>query len=493
MVITEEDARQYTQRSLDMANKISEHFDAFGCSRLDCVQSLIETDQESVELFFRGEACGYYPKPHELVFMLGVCHDFSVSALAAIVRQFNIDLISFIEDIDPNDDYITTARDQRVDGRVFRAKMVEACTHLNPEDAKNQLVTNLAHSGVALAFVAAGDSDRVVNALLNMEHEQAKSGFKMWGDRPLQCLMSELSDHPTRSCHLPNYSPVEFFHKLGAFNPHVIKKTLYQNNCWENLFSYRGNRRVARSFQSTLLPAIFSAAHVAINADNIRMMLSNLTMETTEADVTLHHVAEASLDLIQTTAFADYAEKITFGLSFARLKLIQVVEGEGVTLDNVFGSSGLGYQCQVMQQRFIEAGVKFVQTIMEETLALPDEHMGYHHLSLPFVLKSLILPKQYVDKGIAEDYLSKMAKATSTFTLEIYPSECKQLMDRQIHQGMSHVMGLVTQKRKLDHSLINLEDAGLVDQLVRWGLDVSLIPNPSDKHLSVSLERDLGL
>ena len=108
-------------------------------------------------------------------------------------------------------------------------------------------------------------------------------------------------------------------------------------------------------------------------------------------------------------------------------------------------------------------------------------------------IRDRILPKQYVDKGIAEDYLSKMAKATSTFTLEIYPSECKQLMDRQIHQGMSHVMGLVTQKRKLDHSLINLEDAGLVDQLVRWGLDVSLIPNPSDKHLSVSLERDLGL
>jgi hypothetical protein len=493
MVITEEDANHYTMRSLDMANKISEHFDAFGSSRLDCVHKMIETDQESVELFFRGNAWGYYPKPHELVFMLAVCHDFSTASLASIVRQFKIDPISFIEDIELNDDFLTSSREQRVDGRVFRSKMVEAYCLLDPEEAKNQLVTNIAHSGIALAFVAGGDCDRVVNAMLNIEHEQAKQGYKIWGDRPLQCLMAELSDHPTSSCHLPNYSPVDFFHKLGAFNPHVVKKTLYQNNCWENLFAYQGNRRLVRNFQSTLLPAIFSPAHVAINADNIRLMLSNLTLESTEVEATLEHMLEASLKLIGASAFSEYASKITFGLSFARHHLNNAPEGQTVPLDDAFGSTSLGPLGAAMQRRLIEAGGKLFQTIMEETLAVPDAHIGYHHLSLPYVLQSMILPKQRFDKGLAEAYLAKMAKAAASFVLEDYPATSKKIMDKRVHQGMARVMKMATHNRKLDYSLIDLEDAGLVDQLVRWGLDVSLIPNPTDKNLSVSLERDLGL
>lgn len=493
MSFTETDAMHYTMRSQSMADRISEHFDAFGSSRLDCVHAMIETNQDSVELFFRGEAWGYYPKPHELVFMLAVCHDFSVASLADIVHQFKIDPISFIQDIDLNDDFITGSREQRVDGRVFRSKMVEAYSHLNLEDANNQFVTHIEHSGVALAFVAAGDCDRVVNALLNMEHEQAKSGYKIWGDRPLQCLMAELTDHPTSSCHLPNYSPVDFFHKLRAFNPHVVKKTLYQNNAWENLFAYQGNRRHVRNFQSTLLPAIFTPAHVAINADNIRMMLSNLTLETTEVEATLEHMLEASLKLIGASAFSEYASKITFGLSFARHHLNNAPEGQTVPLDDVFGSTSLEPLGEAMQQRFIEAGGKLFQTIMEETLALPDEHVGYHHLSLPHALQPMILPTQRFDKGIAEAYLAKMAKAAASFVLEDYPATSKKIMDKRIHQGMARVMKMATRNRKLDYSLIDLEDTGLVDQLVRWGLDVSLIPNPTDKNLSISLERDLGL
>lgn len=483
----------HTVSSKIISARISAHFDAFGSAHLDCVQEMIKTDYDSLELFYKGESWGFLRKPNELVFSLGVCHGFSVASLARIVREFDVDPLEFIGVISTKGNSHVRPPLHWIDSEGFHSKMVEACTHLNPEAAKDLFIANIDHSVVSLAYITSGDCEGVVDELLDIEYEDARQGLFSY-ERPLQGCLAELSTRPRASSHLPNNSPVDFIHKLGALNPHMVKKTLNQNNCWENLFSHLGNEDGVSGFTcNTVLPAIFSDAHAAINDDKLRMVLSNLTLEASEHDFTLDVITEATLAFIQNTTFCDYLDKLTFGLSFARTHLIQYYEYEPVSLGFSFGANNLGPLCQAMQQRFIDAGDRFLQTVMEETLALPVEHLGYHHLSLPYALKFLALPQQHISKGIAEAYLTRMAQVIAEFTLEDSPLESKRVMDGQIHQGMSHILRLIPKKPTLNPSLFDLEDTRLVDQLVRWGLDVSLIPSPSDKNLSFSLERDLGL
>jgi hypothetical protein len=489
---TLEDAA-HTVSSKIISARISAHFDAFGSAHLDRVHEMIQTNEDRLELFFKGESWGFLRKPNELVFSLGVCHGFSVASLARIVREFDVDPLEFIGVIVTNGRPHLRFPPRWIDFRGFHSKMIEACTHLNPEAAKDLFIANMDHSDISLAYITSGDCEGVVDDLLDVEYEDAKQGLFLH-ERPLQGCLAELSTRPRASGHLPNTSPVDFIHKLGGLNPHMVRKTLNQNNCWENLFSHLGNEGSASDFTcNTMLPAIFSDKHAALNDDKLRMLLSNLTMESSEHDFTLDVVTEATLAFIQNTSFGDYLDKLTFGLSFARTHLIQFYEYEPVSLDFSFGANNLGPLCQAMQQRFIDAGDRFLQTIMEETLALPVEHLGYHHLSLPYVLKFLALPKQHISKGVAETYLTRMAQVIAEFTLADTPLGSKRVMDDHIHQGMSHILHLIQKNPTLNLSLIDLEDTGLVDQLVRWGLDVSLIPHPSDKNLSFSLERDLGL
>jgi len=62
-----------------------------------------------------------------------------------------------------------------------------------------------------------------------------------------------------------------------------------------------------------------------------------------------------------------------------------------------------------------------------------------------------------------------------------------------INQGLSLMIKAVAKVSVLDTGLLELEEGCLADKLVRWGLDINAIANPTDKALTTALERDLGL
>jgi len=487
--MTHEEADDYTQTSARLSARISEHFSAFGCTNLALIDAMLATDQESVELFFNKESWGYYPKTRHLPFMIAVLHDFSARSLAEIANTFDIDPVEYISDIDYNDEKIPSVSGQRVDGRVLASKMVEAFELLDPQMAKMSFTGNFDHSGIALAYIAAGGSTGVANALVETEYKRAKSGDFNW-NLPLQSEISELTifvDHPE---HLPNRSTAEFLEKAGAWNPHVLKKTLYQNSCWESILASRLKKTYR--FQRKMLDDVVTPLNLSVNSDKVRMMLSNITMDTTEQEHDYHEMVEDVLQWIKGTPMREYASKVTFGLSLTRNYLR--FSDHPVKPKYLFcGDPATGPHCLELQGLFVSKGRRLLQAVIDETLEMPDDHIGFHHLSVPYILRKLDLPRQLVKKGSFEAYLTKLARVGETFQMEGEVPEYKSMMDSMVDEGMRHWIREVSQTMPLDVTKLDLRSDTIADHLVRWGLDISLIPEPTEKSLSTALERDMGL
>ncbi|MDT8924681.1 hypothetical protein RBE51_17880 [Pseudomonas taiwanensis] len=487
--MTYEEADEYTRQSSRLSARISEHYNAFGCTNLPLIDAMLDTDQASVELFFNNQSWGYYPKTRHLPFMIAVLHDFSARSLAEIVRTFDIDPIEYIADIDYNDEKIPSVSGQRVDGRVLASKMVEAFEILDPQMARMDFNRNFNHSGVALAYIAAGNCSGVANALMESEFKRAQSG-DFDGGQPLQFDISELAiyvDHPE---HLPNRSTVEFLEKAGAWSPHVVKKTLYQNACWESMLASR--RKDSYSFQRKMLDEVVSPLNLSVNGDKVRMMLSNITMDTTDQDHDYHSMVEDVLGWIKNTPLHEYAGKVTFGLSLTR-NYLRFSDQPVKPQDLFCGDPATGPHCLELQALFVGKGRRLLQAVIDETLEMPDDHIGFHHLSVPYILRKLDLPRQLVKKGSFEAYLTKLARVGIAFQMEGDVPEYKSMMDTMIDEGIRHWIREISKTMPMDAKRLDLHNDAIADHLVRWGLDISLIPEPTDKSLSASLERDIGL
>jgi hypothetical protein len=492
--VTPEEAEVYTRNSADLAARISEHFSTFGATMLSLVEKIVEINQDSVELFFQGKSWGLYTDPKHIPFMLGVLHDFSTSALAKIFTALDIDPIAYIDSLDYNDEKIPSLSNLRVDSRVLSSKMIEAYCFVAPAEARATFAQNIDHSSVALAFLAGSDFELVADGLLEAEYRQIRAGkpLTLVGGRPLQANVSELPAYLEHPEHLPNRSAIEFFERAGSFNTHVVRKTLFQSSCWENLLVLQGYPTEDGRFTRSLLDAVMSPRYLAVQEDQVRMMLSNITMDTTEYEHDYHDLVNGVLGWIKTTPLKDYAEKITFGLSLTRNYLRYT--SQPVRTEDLFcGAAATGVHCLEFQQSLVKKGRRTFQAVIDETLDLPDGHIGFHHLTVPWILKKLVLPGQIVKKDTFEAYLVKVAKVSSEFEMEGNAPDFKSSMDRMIDDGMSHWIRELGRANPLNVKKLDLEDDKIADQLVRWGVGIALIPNPTDKSMSSALERDLGL
>lgn len=189
-----------------------------------------------------------------------------------------------------------------------------------------------------------------------------------------------------------------------------------------------------------------------------------------------------------------FSEKLTFGLSLMRAFIDSFLEPASAAMlmtsrtENDHQRPGL----EPLRRALESSGAHFIQRVIDETLATPDKHIGYHLLSVPHVLRKLHLPNQVIYPGSFEAYVNKLAPIAVDYKFCKDPHRIKLGLDNSIDKGMTYLYQKVSQKHTIHTSLINI-DLQLADQLVTWGLDVRAIINPSDKQLEFSLERDLGL
>lgn len=495
--MTEDEAAIYTKVSKELCEQISEHFSAFGCTHLSRIEDSVEAiEQESVELFFNGKPWGYYNLPRSIPFMIAVLHDFTPNALAEIVTRFHISPIGFIDEMESIDEKIPSKSDRYVDSRVFCAKMAEAFHIAFPLEAKDLFSRNFDHSGIAIAFVAGGDSYGVADELINHEFALAKKGvFKKNAQQyHLPSLQSELSEFPgliTRLEHLPNSSPIEFFDKIGAWNPNILKKTLSQNACWENLIASRTHKFISEP-AIEMMESLTNPLYAGLNKNKLDMMLSNIAMDTTEYEHDYHKMVEEMLEWVSSSPFDHYTSKITFGLSLTR-NYIRFADSPVNPQELFCNDPSTGPHCLELQDLFVKKGCRFYQAIIDETLSMPDDHIGFHHLTIPFVTNNLNLATQVTKKGSFEKYLNKLARVSLNYQLDVDPPVAKQQIDNMIDLGMRHWVSKLGQTMKLNPKLLDFNDEKMAEKFIRWGMDINLAPSPTEKSMTMALERDLGI
>lgn len=495
--MTEDESDTFKNVSKVLCEQISEHYSLFGCTNLSRIVDIVaEIEEEALELFFKGKPCDYYENPNSMPFMVAVMHDFTPNALADIVRAFNICPIAFIDQLVGNDEKISSVSGRQVDNRVFGAKMVEAFHLAFPLEARDLFSQNFDHSGIAIAFVAGGDSAGVADELIDHEFALAKKGVfkKNARQHHLPSLQSEISEFPgliTDLDHLPNNSPIEFFDKIGAWNSNILRKTLSQNACWENVIASRTHKFISHG-AIEMMKSLTSPMYASTHKNKLEMMLSNIAMDTTEYEHDYHKMVEDMLEWVSDSPFDHYAGKVTFGLSLTR-NYIRFADSPVSPQELFCNDQSTGPHCLELQNLFAKKGCRFYQTIIDETLAMPDDHIGFHHLTIPFVTNNLNLATQVTKKGSFEKYLNKLARVSLDYQLDVDPPVAKQQIDNMIDLGMRHWVSKLGQTMKLNPKLLDFNVEKMAEQFIRWGMDINLAPSPTERSMTMALERDLGI
>jgi hypothetical protein len=481
---------EFMRKSADICRHINNHFRAHGVTRLDDVEVLLD-GMFTHKVIWQSNS-SYIAKHRSLPFVLAVCHDFSTMALANIVRHFDIDPVIFIHGFDTWVDEMRSLSGKFLDSAVFHQKMVEAFTAIDPVSAKTLFSANVGlNSNITQAFLVAGDSYGVVDQLLEAEHQKAQRAVTSI-DRSLQTELSKYAYQINNDAHLPNGSIGEYLIKSGALNRHVNQKTLALGSYWECFFAQASHEYNSALYSHNLLENCLSGEFAQTYYYELRMVLSNLAMDATENFFELNNFLRKSLQLIEKSSLSEFLTKTTFHLSLLRNQL----KWSGQPTD----LSALSKQHLIMDDLSMEMIRSlvalqdgFVERVMEETLLVPDEWMGFHLLTLPKIIKNIVLPEQVVTQETFEAYLQKMARCATQFKLPCVALTDKQQMDSMIDQGMAHWINQIQLSHKFDLSRLDYSHTQVNEQLIFWGVDVQCVPKPSEKAMEFALGRDLGL
>lgn len=481
---------EFMFKSADVCRQVNDHFRVHGATRLDEVEVLL--DGMSTHKVIWQSHSSYLANHRSLPFVLAVCHDFSTLALANIIRYFAIDPVIFIQGFDTWADEMRSLSGKFLDSAVFHQKMVEAFTAIDPVSAKTLFTANVGlNSNITQAFLVAGDSYGVLDKLLEDEHQNAHHPDGIIG-YSLQTELSKYAYQIYNDAHLPNGSIGEYLIKSGALNRHINQKTLALGSYWECFFAQASHEHNGALYSQKLLSASLSGAFAQTYNDELRMVLSNLAMDTTENFFELNDFLRKSLQLIEKSALSEFLTKTTFQLSLLRNQLKW--NGQPTDLSSLSKQHLIIDDVSVeMIRSLVALQDGFVQRVMEETLLVPDEWMGFHLLTLPKILKNIVLPEQVVTQETFEAYLQKMARCATQFKLPSVVLTDKQQMDSMIDQGMAHWINQIQLSHKFDLSRLDYSHAQVNEQLIFWGVDVQCVPKPSEKAMEFALGRDLGL
>lgn len=481
---------EFMLKSADVCRQVNDHFRVHGATRLDEVEVLL--DGMSTHKVIWQSHSSHLANHRSLPFVLAVCHDFSTLALANIVRHFAIDPVTFIQGFDTWADEMRSLSGKFLDSGVFHQKMVEAFSAIDPVSAKELFSANLGlNNNITQAFLVAGDSYGVLDQLLEDEHQKAHHPDGIMG-YSRQTELSKYAYQVNNDALLPNGSIGEYLVKTGAINRHINQKTLAMGSYWECFFAQASHEHNGALYSQKVLTASLSGAFAQTYRDELRMALSNLAMDTTENYFELNDFLKNTLQLIEKSHFPDFLTQTTFQLALLRNHLqwtnpptdLAALSKQQLIVDDLSVE-------MIRSLMALEDGL--VQRLMEETLALPDEWIGFHLLTLPKIIKNIVLPEQAVDQQTFEAYLQKMARCATRFKLPSVVLTDKQQMDSMIDQGMAYWVNQILLTHRFVLSRLDYSDARVNEQLLFWGVDIQCVPQPSEKAMEFALGRDLGL
>jgi hypothetical protein len=444
-----------------------------------------------VEIYFDGD-WSFCVDARYVPFVLGVCQGLSNKDLCRIITSLSIDPITFIRDFGCLSESIVLPDKTRLTGMSFSTKMLDLFFELDAEAALASMKTHLGDTLVlTAAFLASGHVDGLLNKMVNDECLAAYCDEDIDFDT-VQSVVSCLPFNLTSFDHFPGGSIDEYLMSSAAFNGNILRKTLSNNGYWEHIFAAASKPHLATDCCKAILEHVFSHEFSAAHKKKLELMLSNVVIEFAEPDYEHNELFSEILGLVEQSAVADFANKTIFHLALLRGCLDYDVPP--VSLREVFNDAQLSHPRAIgMLHRLIALDDHLFEQVIKETMSLERHCIGYHLLSLPFALKALTLPKQTVESGLFEQYLVTMAEAAAHYTTENDSLGVKQDMDFAIHEGMAHWFQYLSSSQQLDTGLLTRGSEQACEQLVRWGLDIHSLPAPSDKAMSFSLERDLGL
>jgi hypothetical protein len=477
-------------RNKSLCLAVSQCLNDHGASRLDLLHLAIE-GYGSVDVYFEGCWC-FCVDAQNLPFILGVCQGLSNKDLCKIITSFSIDPVAFIQNVSFHDDYLLLPDKTKLSRMFFNKKMIDLFFEL---DAEVALATMKAHLGdsqmLAASFLASGRVGGLLDKMVNDEYLAMLCDEEVENET-VQSVVSHLPFNLNSLDYFPGQSIDNYLKDSAAFNPHILKKTLSNNGYWEHVFVSSISSHTSTECCTTILEHVFSQKFSAVNKQKLGLMLSNLVIRFSENQYDYDGLFSETLSLVKNSAVYEFADKTIFHLSLLRGCLEPDVEP--ITLREIFNGTQLGGELAIgMFRSLIALDDRLFEQVIQETLSLPSHNIGYHLLSLPFALKALTLPKQKVENGLFERYLVTMAEAAAHFTTENDSLGEKQDMDFAIHEGMAHWFQYLSSSQQFDTGLLTRGSEQACEHLVRWGLDIHSLPAPSDKAMSFSLERDLGL
>jgi hypothetical protein len=481
---------EFMRKSEEVCRQVNDHFRIHGATRLAEVEVLL--DGMSTHKVIWQSSRGHTATHRSLPFVLAVCHDFSTLALAKIVRHFAIDPVTFIQLFDTWVIEMHSLSGKFLDSSVFHQKMVEAFTAIDPVSAKELFSAHVGlNNNITQAFLVAGDSHGVLDQLLEDEYQKAHRPDGVIG-HSLQTETSKYAYQVNNDALLPNGSIGEYLIKTGALNRHINQKTLALGSYWECFFAQASHEHNNATYSHNLLSTSLSGGFAQTYDKELRMVLSNFAMDTTENFFELNDFLKNTLELIEKSEFSDFRSKTIFQLSLLRNQLrwnnpptdLAALSKQQLIIDD---------RSVEMIRSLVALQDGFVQRVMEETLLVPDDWVGFHLLTLPKIIKSIVLPAQTVKQETFEAYLQKMARCATRFKLPSVVLTDKQQMDSMIDQGMTYWVNQILLTHQFDLSRLDYSDARVNEQLLFWGVDIQCVPRPSEKAMEFALGRDLGL
>lgn len=477
-------------RNQSLCLAVSHCLKDYGATRLDLLHLAIE-GRGAVDVFFEG-CWGFSVDAQYVPFVLGVCHGLSKKDLCKIIRSLSIDPITFIRSVSIYDDYILLADKTKLTRMSLCTKMMHLFFELDAEAALAAMKQHIVDTPILTkVFLASGRVDNLLHKMISDEYLAVSCGEEVYGDT-LQSLVSYLPFNVNSFEFFPDGSIGNYLDDSAAFNPFILKKTLSANLYWEDIFASACSSHLSTEFCKSILEYVFSREFSSVNKKKLRLMLSNLVMEFPEQEFEYDDLFSETLSVVKNSAVSEFADKTIFHLSLVRgfqesnvdpLSLREIFNDPTLRSENVIG----------MFKSLIDLDDRLLEQVIKETLALPSNCIGYHLLSLPFVLKNLQLPKQKVELGLFEHYLVSLAEAAADYVIENDSLGAKQDMDIAIHEGMKHWFEYLNSSQQIDAGLLARSSDRAAEQLVRWGLDIHNLPAPGDRAMTLALELDLGL
>jgi hypothetical protein len=462
----------------------------FGASRLDLLHLAIE-GRGAVDVFFEGD-WSFNLDARYVPFVLGVCHGLSNKDLCKIIAGLAIDPIKFIGNVSVYDEHILLADQTKLTRLSFCTKMINLFFELDAEAALTAMKLHIGDTqALRIAFLASGRVGDLLHKMISDEYLAVLCDEEVEGDT-VQTMVSSLSFNLNTFEFFPEGSIDHYLNDSAAFNPHVLKKTLSTNGYWEYVFASASSPHLSNECCKAVLDYVFSKGFSSANKQKLSLMLSNLVMEFPEPDFDYDDLFTGTLSVVKNSEMGEFSDKTIFHLSLIRGCLETDVDQP--SLREIFNDTKLRSENTIdMFKSLIALDNRLFEQVIKETLELPSHYIGYHLLSLPFVLKNLKLPAQKVEPGLFEQYLVSLAEAAADYITENDSLGVKQDMDIAIHEGMAHWFEYLSSSQQLDAGLLARGSERAAEQLVRWGLDIHSLPAPGDRAMVLALERDLGL